>query len=66
LIATLKPEPDGYSKARNAQEIAVRLLKSVGVAEDQITADMVEAAVAANEVFITRLEAIRDAAQGMN
>jgi hypothetical protein len=65
LVATLKPvQPDGYSKARNKEEIAVALLKQVGVAEDQITPDVVEAAVAANEVFIARLEAIRDTAQG--
>jgi hypothetical protein len=46
------------------EEIAVALLKSVGLEEDQITADMIEQAMAANGEFMTRLEANRDAAQG--
>jgi hypothetical protein len=67
LVATLKPQqPDGYYKARNKEEIAVALLKSVGVQEDQITADMIEATVRVNADFVSRLETIRDAAQGMN
>jgi hypothetical protein len=61
LVATLKPQqPDGYSKARSKEEIAIALLKQMGVAEDQMTAPMIEQAMAANEFFIARLEAIRD------
>jgi hypothetical protein len=31
-----------------------------------LTGDMIEEAMAANDEFVARLEAIRDAAQGMN
>jgi hypothetical protein len=66
LIAATEPKPEGFKAARNREEIAVALLKSVGIEEDKITPDMVEAAVAANGVFVARLEAIRDVAQAMD
>jgi hypothetical protein len=63
LVAMLKPESDGISKARTMQEIAVALLKSVGLEdESELTPDMIAQAVAANDAFIAQLEAIRDAA----
>jgi hypothetical protein len=63
LVAMLKPESDSISKARTMQEIAVALLKSVGLEdENEMTPDMIDAAVKANDAFIARLEAIRDAA----
>jgi len=65
LIATLRPAaPDGYSKARTKEEIAIALLKQIGVAEDQMTASMIEQAMAVNDQFMTRLEQIRDQVQG--
>jgi hypothetical protein len=63
LVAMIKPESDGISKARNVQEIAVALLKSVGLEdESELTPDLIAAAVKANDDFIARLEAIRDKA----
>jgi hypothetical protein len=63
LVAMLKPESDGISKARTMQEIAVALLKSVGLEdENEMTPDMIAATVKANDDFVARLEAIRDAA----
>jgi hypothetical protein len=63
LVAMLKPESDGISKARTMQEIAVALLKSVGLEdESELTPDLIAQAVAANDAFIAQLEAIRDAA----
>ena len=44
----------------------MKLLRAVGVEEDFMTADMIEQAVQANNTFTAQLEAIRDAAQGMN
>src|SRR6476660_7801503 len=47
LVAMLKPESDGISKAKTMQEIAVALLKSVGLEdESSITPDMIAQAVA--------------------
>ena len=46
--------------------LAVALLKSVGMEEDQMTPAMIEQAMAVNDEFVARLEAIRDAAQGIN
>jgi hypothetical protein len=44
-------------------EIGERLLQSVGFASpDDVS---IQAAIEANDVFIARLEAIRDAAQGL-
>ena len=66
LVATLKPEAHPLAKARDREELAAELLKTVNVAEDQITPIMIEQTMAANDEFVNRLEAIRDAAQGMN
>jgi hypothetical protein len=65
LVASLRPEPDGgYSKANSMQDIGRRLLQSVGADENTLTEDMIAQAVAANDAFVARLEAIRDSAQG--
>jgi hypothetical protein len=49
------------------EDIARKLLKSVGCDEDQITDAMITRAIEVNDNFIARLEAIRDRAQeGMN
>jgi hypothetical protein len=45
-------------------DIGVRLLKSVGTDEFNVTDEMVAEAVKANDLFIAQLEAIRDRAQG--
>src|SRR5262249_29405362 len=56
LVATLRPEPDGLSKAQSYEDIAVQLLKSVGFAEDQMTPEAIESAVQANNSFVGQLE----------
>src|SRR5262245_33917659 len=65
LIAATEPRPDPESAANadSLPELGRRLLKSVGLAEDLITDEMVQEAVAANEKFVATLEAIRDSSQ---
>ena len=63
LVAALRPEPSGFSTAQSHADLGVQLLKAIGVQEDQITPDMVEEAVRANDTFHEQLEAIRDRAQ---
>jgi hypothetical protein len=60
-------EPDtnkiDFQSANSMKEIGERLLQSVGFASpDDIS---IQAAIEANDAFIARLEAIRDAAQGL-
>src|SRR5262245_36375759 len=61
LIAANEPD-DGldFKSAKTMQEIGLKLLKSVGMADEAITAEMVQAAIEANNAFIAQLEAIRD------
>lgn len=63
LVATLKPEAHPLATARDRQELAAELLKTVGLVEDQMTPAMIEQAMAANYELVNRLEAIRDAAR---
>ena len=42
------------------EEIGLRLLKAVGMEEEDITPEMIEAAIAANNTFHARLEEIRN------
>jgi hypothetical protein len=65
LVATLKPEAHPLAKARDREELAAELLKTVGLVEDQMTPAMIAQAMTANDEFVNRLEAIRDAAQAM-
>ena len=60
LVAALRPEPDGYSKAQSMNDIGRKLLESVGFASpDDIS---ISQAIEANDAFVAALEAIRDAA----
>jgi len=63
LVATLRPDPDGFSKANSHEEIAIRLLESVGAPRDIITQPMIEAAIQANDDFVARLGEIVQAAR---
>jgi hypothetical protein len=49
--------------ARDREELAAELLKTVGLVKDQMTSAMIEQAMAANDEFVNRLEPIRDAAR---
>jgi hypothetical protein len=62
LIAAVEqpPGPNDYSDCQSMDDIGRKLLRSVGAQEDAITQKMITAAVKANDVFIARLEAIRD------
>jgi hypothetical protein len=64
LIATLKPEPDGFKQCKTMEEVGIKLLQSVKCPEDLITGAMVEDAIKANDTLVEQLIAIRDAAQG--
>jgi len=57
------PKPIDFAQANSMQDIGRKLLQSVGFASpDDVS---IEAAIAANDSFIARLEAIRDAAQAL-
>jgi hypothetical protein len=63
LVMTVEqPDPDSFASAKSMQDIGIRLLKSVGVDELEITEDMISRAIAANDRFIAKLEEIRDRA----
>jgi hypothetical protein len=62
-MAAAEPKPEGFESCQSMDEIGRKLLKTVGVDEYAVTDDMIKAAIEANDVFIARLEAIRDAAQ---
>jgi hypothetical protein len=64
LVTMLKPASDPYATANSPEEIAMKLLRAIGVEEEEQTPDMIRAAVAANDIFTARLEQIRDAANG--
>jgi hypothetical protein len=64
LIVDQPPNPSvDFSSANSMQDIGRKLLQSVGFASpDDVS---IAAAIEANDVFIARLEAIRDSAQGL-
>jgi hypothetical protein len=64
LIATIEPPVSGFAECNSLQEIGLKLLESVGVNANDATDDMVKQAMEANDAFIAKLEAIRDAGQG--
>src|SRR5262245_21615299 len=53
-----RPNPDGIANANSLPELGMRLLRSVGMAEDAISESAIEEALAANSRFITALEEI--------
>ena len=62
-LDTSQPNPTDFKSAKSMHEIGRRLLISVGVKEPDDAA--IALAIEANDAFIARLEAIRDAAQGL-
>jgi len=62
IAASEPPAENGFASANSMEEIGRKLLKSVGAEEDQITADMVEAAIRANDDFVSKLEKIANVA----
>jgi hypothetical protein len=64
LIVDQPPNPSvDFSSANSMQDIATKLLQSVGfVSPDDAS---IQAAIEANDTFVAELERIRDAAQGL-
>jgi hypothetical protein len=62
LIAATSPteQKEGFASDNSMQAVGARLLQSVGLIEP--TNEQIEAAIAANDEFIAKLEQIRDAA----
>jgi len=60
LIAAIESKPDGFSQCNTMEEIGLRLLKSIGMEEEDITPEMITEAIAANNHFVARLEEIRN------
>ena len=61
LVVTLKPAQEGFHDAKTMEEIGLRLLKGIGMEEEDITEAMIAEAIGANEHFVARLEEIRNA-----
>ena len=57
-----QPKPLDFKAARSVQDLGRKLLESVGFASPDDAS--ITAAIEANDAFVTRLEAIRDAAEG--
>jgi hypothetical protein len=64
LIAASEPKADGFDDCNDMESIGRKLLRQVGVPEYDATAEMVQEALAAQDIFIAKLQAIRDEAQG--
>jgi hypothetical protein len=60
LVVTLKPSQGGFQDANTMEEIGLRLLKSIGMEEEDITPEMISEAIGANNKFVARLEEIRN------
>src|SRR5262245_4783429 len=65
LVAALNPGADDFSDCNDMRSIGVKLLKSVGCPEYEMTEDAIADALKANDAFIERLQAIRNAAEPM-
>jgi len=64
LIAAIEPKADGFDDCNDMESIGRKRLRQVGVPEYDATAEMVQEALAAQDIFIAKLQAIRDEAQG--
>jgi hypothetical protein len=60
LIQTVEPKEEGFAKCNSTEDIARRLLISVGYTDPDEAS--IAAAIQANETFVARLEAIAQAA----
>jgi len=64
LVSTGEPRGDGFDDCQDMESVGRKLLRQVGVPEHDATAEMVQEALAAQDIFIAKLQAIRDEAQG--
>jgi hypothetical protein len=59
IMTAEQADPNSFATANSMTEVGVRLLKSVGVTdEDAMTPEMIQAAVDAQDRFITELSQI--------
>jgi hypothetical protein len=59
IMATDQPDPNSWQECNSMQEIGLKLLKSVGLTdEDAATPDMIQAAIDANDEFVAKLSQI--------
>ena len=63
IVPDESAKPIDFKQARSMQDIGRKLMQSVGIREP--SDDLIQQAIEANDAFIARLEAIRDAAQGL-
>src|SRR5262245_16981451 len=63
IIPEESAKPIDFTQANSMQDIGRKLLQSVGFASPDDAS--IQAAIEANDAFIDRLQAIRDAAQGL-
>ena len=58
-IMAADPKPDGFESCDSVEELGRKLLKSVGLDnEEAITPDMIQAAIAAQDEFVAQLARI--------
>jgi hypothetical protein len=65
LIAAIEPQPEGFAACKTMNDIGRELLRQAGMADEDITDAMVEAAVEANNRLLDTLESIA-ASHGAN
>jgi hypothetical protein len=58
LIAQAEPPSDDFDKAQSMRDLGIGLLKQVGMAEENITEQMIEAAIEAQDELVRKLELI--------
>src|SRR5262245_65168503 len=59
LIASSEPRPDGFEQAESLQELGRKLLKSVGLEnEEAMTEDMIQTAIAAQDEYVAQADGI--------
>src|SRR5262249_27319133 len=63
LVAALNPGASGFSDCQSQNEIAFRLLRSMGVSEFDISETIVAEAIEANDKFVATLKNIAALAQ---
>src|SRR5262245_10612669 len=65
LIAAIEPQPESFAACKDMNDIGRELLRQAGVADEDITDAMVEAAVEANNRLLDTLDSIA-ASHGAN
>jgi hypothetical protein len=58
IMAAAEPPSAGFDSAKSMRDLGIGLLTQVGVQEDAITEQMIEAAIAAQDELVRKLEMI--------